>query len=103
MYWYSLQRDQASLDSFRREYELGVRAQAERCEAAAVTTAAAALTRSEEHCSLIPLFLHLSLVRCTADEHPIHITKLESERALWPGTEECQSIRIAICGVWLVR
>lgn len=39
------QRDQASLDSFRREYELGVRAQAERCEAAALTTAAAAATR----------------------------------------------------------
>lgn len=41
----TFQRDQASLDSFRREYEVGVRAQAERCEAAALTTVAAAATR----------------------------------------------------------
>eukprot|EP00752_Nemacystus_decipiens_P002219 g2107.t3 len=45
-----LKRDQASLDSFRRDYELGVRAQAERCEAAALTTATAALTRVEKMC-----------------------------------------------------
>lgn len=44
---YSLQRDQASLDSFRHEYELGVKAHAERCEAASLTTVAAALTRLE--------------------------------------------------------
>ncbi len=44
-YCVTFQRDQASLDSFRREYELGVAAQAERCETAALTTAAAAATR----------------------------------------------------------
>lgn len=57
----SLQRDQASLDSFRREYELGVRAQAERCEAAALTTEAAALTRLAQ---FVARFLVPSYYRC---------------------------------------
>ncbi|CAM9137868.1 unnamed protein product [Ectocarpus sp. 4 AP-2014] len=68
-----LKRDQASLDSFRRQYELGVRAQAERCEAAAVTTAAAAATRIEKMCreTLEGLFaLSMEVVRYRAySEH----------------------------------
>lgn len=55
------QRDQASLDSFRREYELAVRAQAERCEAAAMTKLAAAATRSGVHLDPIWYLLLVSL------------------------------------------
>ncbi|CAB1113052.1 unnamed protein product [Ectocarpus sp. CCAP 1310/34] len=63
----------ASLDSFRREYELRVRAHAERCEAAAVTTAAAGATRIEKMCreTLEGLFaLSMEVVRYRAyNEH----------------------------------
>ncbi|CAM9201758.1 unnamed protein product [Ectocarpus fasciculatus] len=68
-----LKRDQASLDSFRREYELGVRAQATRCEAAAMTTVAASATRIEKMCreTLEGLFaLSMEVVRYRAySEH----------------------------------
>ncbi|CAM9180110.1 unnamed protein product, partial [Hapterophycus canaliculatus] len=45
-----LKRDQASLDSLRRQYDLGVRAQTERCKAAAATRVASAATRIEKIC-----------------------------------------------------
>ena len=41
-----LQRDQASLDSDRRDYELAVRSQAERCDAAGAARLMSAATRS---------------------------------------------------------
>lgn len=46
----SCQRDQASLDSFRREYELGVKTHVDRCDAAGKARAAAAATRSVSIC-----------------------------------------------------
>ena len=52
------QRDQASFDSFRRDYELGVRAQSERYTAAKRARAAASATRwvvlhDDESCAIL--------------------------------------------------